>query len=161
MSGYTAKVAGTEAGVIEPKAVFSACFGAPFMPLHPSKYAERLKSKMHDQEINVWLINTGWSGGSYGVGSRIPLKYTRIMIENAINGSLENAKYVKDEIFGLSRIETISNIPESILDPKKSWKKPEEYDRICTNLAKKFNKNFEQFKSQSSKDIFLGGPILK
>ena len=161
MSGYTAKVAGTEAGVTEPKAVFSACFGAPFMPLHPAKYAERLKSKMHGQEINVWLINTGWSGGSYGVGSRIPLKYTRIMIENAINGSLENAKHVKDEIFGLSRIETISNIPESILDPKKSWKQPEEYDRISTNLAKKFNKNFEQFKSQSSKDIFLGGPILK
>ena len=161
MSGYTAKVAGTEAGVTEPKAVFSACFGAPFMPLHPAKYAERLKSKMDGKELNIWLINTGWSGGSYGVGSRMPLNYTRAMIENALSGSLKDAKYIKDEIFGLNRVQSISNIPEDILDPKKSWKNPEEYDKIAINLAKKFNKNFEQFESQSSEDILLGGPILK
>ena len=161
MSGYTAKVAGTEAGVTEPKAVFSACFGAPFMPLHPAKYAERLKSKMDGKELNIWLINTGWSGGSYGVGSRIPLNYTRAMIENALSGSLKDAKYIKDEIFGLNRVQSISNIPEDILDPKKSWKNPEEYDKIAINLAKKFNKNFDQFESQSSEDILLGGPILK
>ena len=161
MSGYTAKVAGTEAGVTEPKAVFSACFGAPFMPLHPAKYAERLKSKMDGKELNIWLINTGWSGGSYGVGSRMPLNYTRAMIENALSGSLKDAKYIKDEIFGLNRVQSISNIPEDILDPKKSWKNPEEYDKIAINLAKKFNKNFDQFESQSSEDILLGGPILK
>ena len=161
MSGYTAKVAGTEAGVTEPKAVFSACFGAPFMPLHPAKYAERLKSKMDGKELNIWLINTGWSGGRYGVGARMPLNYTRAMIENALSGSLKDAKYIKDEIFGLNRVQSISNIPEDILDPKKSWKNPEEYDKIAINLAKKFNKNFEQFESQSSEDILLGGPILK
>jgi phosphoenolpyruvate carboxykinase (ATP) len=91
----------------------------------------------------------------------MPLNYTRAMIENALSGSLKDAKYIKDEIFGLNRVQSISNIPEDILDPKKSWKNPEEYDKIAINLAKKFNKNFEQFESQSSEDILLGGPILK
>ena len=110
ISGYTAKVAGTEAGVIEPQTTFSACFGAPFMPLHPTKYAEMLGKKMDESKVNVWLLNTGWSGGSYGTGERISLKYTRAMITAILNGELEGVDYAKHAIFGLQMPTTCPNV---------------------------------------------------
>ena len=118
ISGYTAKVAGTEAGVTEPQTTFSACFGAPFMPLHPTKYAEMLGVKMQEQNVNVWLINTGWSGGPYGIGERISLKHTRSMITAILNGELENVSYNTHSVFGLKMPQSCPNVPMDILNPK-------------------------------------------
>ena len=119
ISGYTAKVAGTEAGVTEPQTTFSACFGAPFMPLHPTFYAKMLGDKMEKLDVNVWLINTGWSGGAYGTGSRIKLKYTRAMISAALNGDLDKVEYQNHPVFGLNMPKTCINVPEELLNPKK------------------------------------------
>ena len=161
ISGYTAKVAGTETGITKPKAVFSACFGAPFMPLHPAEYAERLKLKMRDVQMNVWLVNTGWIGGGYGVGSRISLKHTRTMIKNAVNGKISDKEFLKDKVFGLSRVSIIEGVPNKVLDPRESWSDKSAYDLAALNLANKFKENFQQFKSGSSGDILAGGPINK
>jgi len=128
ISGYTAKVAGTEEGVTEPQTAFSACFGAPFMPLHPARYAEMLGDKMEEQNVNVWLVNTGWIGGAYGTGNRISLKYTRSMINAALNGQLEEVKYIEHPIFGLKMPISCPNIPANILNPRKLWKDKVAYD---------------------------------
>ncbi|MDX1762201.1 MAG: phosphoenolpyruvate carboxykinase (ATP), partial [Christiangramia sp.] len=125
ISGYTAKVAGTEAGVDEPVPSFSACFGAPFMPLHPTEYAEMLSEKMKAANVNVWLVNTGWTGGPYGVGSRMKLKYTREMISSALEGKLENVDYEQHEIFGLQMPKTCEGVPSEVLNPKNTWKDKE------------------------------------
>lgn len=158
ISGYTAKVAGTEVGVNEPKAVFSACFGAPFMPLHPAKYGEQLKSKMRNNKINVWLINTGWIGGSYGIGSRISLSYTRKMINEALTASFKDSDFIKDKIFKLNRLKHIEGIPKDVLDPRKSWRNVNKFDEAEKKLALKFQDNFKQFQSESSPETILGGP---
>jgi phosphoenolpyruvate carboxykinase (ATP) len=166
MSGYTAKVAGTEAGVKEPKATFSACFGAPFMPLHPSEYAEMLIKKIKEGGINVWLVNTGWVGGAYGVGSRIKLKYTRSLITSALEGVFDSPEYSSstetDALFGLTRITAAPGVPAEVLSPRKAWPNPIEYDAAAMNLAKLFVKNFEAFEeTASAQAISKGGPVVR
>ena len=144
ISGYTSKVAGTEEGVIEPQATFSACFGSPFMPLHPTKYAHMLGKKMEEDNVNVWLINTGWSGGEYGIGERIKLKYTRAIIQAAMNDKLKNIKYIKHEIFGLNIPENCPNVPPIILQPINTWDNKKQYIEKAKMLARLFQDNFKK-----------------
>lgn len=158
ISGYTAKVAGTEAGITEPVVAFSACFGAPFMPLHPTAYADMLSKKMHDSHVNVWLVNTGWSGGAYGTGKRMSLKYTRALITAALNGELNDVNYQQHEVFGLTMPTSCPNVPDEILSPRNTWANKDAYDAAASELARKFNKNFEQFASNASKEILAGAP---
>ena len=162
ISGYTAKVAGTEAGVTEPLPSFSACFGAPFMPLHPTRYAEMLSAKMKETGVNVWLVNTGWTGGSYGVGSRMKLKYTRAMISAALDGSLEalnKDNYHVHSMFGLQQPRTCPNVPDEILSPRKSWNNDEGYYETAKKLTASFKENFKQFEKYANKEIMDGQPL--
>ena len=160
ISGYTAKVAGTEAGITEPVPSFSACFGAPFMPLHPTVYAEMLSKKMQDANVNVWLINTGWSAGPYGVGSRIKLKYTRAMITAILNGDLENTEYEMHPIFGLDMPKECPNVPADILNPINNWSNISNYISKSIQLAHSFHLNFEKFANEASEEIINGGPLI-
>ncbi len=159
ISGYTAKVAGTEAGIDEPLPNFSACFGAPFMPLHPTKYAEMLSKKMKDAGVNVWLINTGWTGGPYGIGSRMKLKYTRAMITAAMNGELNNADFEQHPIFGLAIPTSCPNVPSEVLNPKGTWKNAKAYDVQARELAASFRENFAKFESYANEEILGGAPM--
>jgi phosphoenolpyruvate carboxykinase (ATP) len=159
ISGYTAKVAGTEMGVTEPQPSFSACFGKAFIPLHPSVYAEMLGTKMRETGVNVWLVNTGWSGGSYGVGDRIKLKFTRAMITAALNGSLKGASYKQHPVFGLHFPTSCPEVPDELLDPRQTWADKDQYDEVAKDLAKRFHANFEEFASGCSQEILAGGPI--
>lgn len=158
ISGYTAKVAGTEAGVTEPQPNFSACFGAPFMPLHPTKYAEMLSAKMKDAGVTVWLINTGWTGGPYGTGSRMKLKYTRQMITAALNGELDNVGFVNHKVFGIAMPESCPNVPSEILDPRNTWADKELYDQKALELGAKFRDNFAKFEEFANEEIMAGAP---
>ena len=158
ISGYTAKVAGTEAGITEPQTTFSACFGAPFMPLHPTFYAEMLGKKMAENEVNVWLVNTGWSGGEYGVGSRMKLKYTRSMITAALNGELNEVDFKEHPVFGLRMPVTCPSVPDELLFPKNTWVDKNAYDAKANELADAFNANFEQFADNASKEILEAAP---
>ena len=161
ISGYTAKVAGTEAGVNEPIPSFSACFGAPFMPLHPTKYAEMLSLKMKSSGVNVWLVNTGWTGGPYGIGVRMKLSYTRSMINAAIDGSLEAANkdnYHIHSVFGVLQPRICPNVPTEVLSPRKSWKNDDGFYKTAHKLAASFKSNFKKFKSYANKEIMDGGP---
>jgi phosphoenolpyruvate carboxykinase (ATP) len=161
ISGYTAKVAGTEAGVTEPTPSFSACFGAPFMPLHPTKYAEMLSKKMQDTGVNVWLINTGWSGGKYGVGRRMPLKYTRAMISAVLNGDLGSYKYEDyhiHSVFGVAQPRKCPGVPSELLSPKTTWNNDEAYYETAFKLSNAFRENFKQFEEAASEEIRRGGP---
>lgn len=160
ISGYTAKVAGTEAGVTEPVPSFSACFGAPFMPLHPVRYAEMLSEKMQNNKVNVWLVNTGWSGGPYGVGKRINLPYTRAMINSALEGKLEDVAFQEHPVFGLKMPESCEDVPSEILDPRKTWEDKEAYDKKAAKLSGYFNENFEEYKDRASSEIIQGGPQI-
>ncbi|MCB9202473.1 MAG: phosphoenolpyruvate carboxykinase (ATP) [Flavobacteriales bacterium] len=160
MSGYTAKVAGTEAGITEPVPAFSACFGAPFMPLHPAKYAEMLSDKMKETGVNVWLINTGWSGGKYGVGNRIKLKYTRAMITDILEGKLDDMEYSMNPIFGLHVPKYCPGVPSEILDPMNTWVDKGQYIKTAIQLAHSFHLNFEKFANGSSQEIIEGGPLI-
>jgi phosphoenolpyruvate carboxykinase (ATP) len=160
ISGYTAKVAGTEAGVTEPQPNFSACFGAPFMPLHPTKYAEMLTQKMKDADVTVWLINTGWTGGAYGTGTRMKLKYTRAMITAALNGDLDKVEYAQHKVFGIAKPQSCPNVPPEILNPRNTWENPELYDKKAVELAKKFKTNFAKFAEQANAEILAGGPLV-
>jgi phosphoenolpyruvate carboxykinase (ATP) len=161
ISGYTAKVAGTEAGITEPQTTFSACFGKPFLPLHPTKYAELLGKKLQSSKINVWLINTGWTGGSYGTGERIKLNYTRAMITAALNGELKDVKFKEHEIFGLQMPLQCPNVPSEILNPSNTWKDKNKYEETATKLATAFSKNFEQYKDAANEEIIAGGPKVR
>ena len=158
ISGYTAKVAGTEEGITEPKLVFSTCFGAPFLPLHPTKYAEMLGNKIEKDHVNVWMINTGWSGGEYGVGERVELKYTRAMVTAALNGDLDNVECVKDEIFNLNMVASCPGVPSEILNPKNTWKDKAAYDKKANQLAQEFINNFETYSSDASEEILSAAP---
>lgn len=161
ISGYTAKVAGTEEGVNEPLPSFSACFGAPFMPLHPTKYAEMLSKKMQEAGVNVWLVNTGWTGGAYGVGTRMKLKYTRAMITAAMDGSLEAANkdnYHIHSVFGVQQPRTCPNVPTDVLSPRKTWNDDEAYYKTAYKLAQSFASNFEKFKTNATDAILKGAP---
>ena len=160
ISGYTAKVAGTEAGINEPVPSFSACFGAPFMPLHPTVYAEMLSSKMKDNNVKVWLLNTGWSGGPYGVGSRIKLKYTRAMITSILKGDLDNVDFEMHPIFGLFMPKYCPGIPTEILNPMNTWLQKGAYIQKSIQLAHSFHLNFEKFSAEASKQIIAGGPLI-
>lgn len=162
ISGYTAKVAGTEAGIDEPVPSFSACFGAPFMPLHPTKYAEMLSKKMQEAGVNVWLVNTGWTGGPYGVGTRMKLKYTRAMITAAMDGSLEAANkdnYHIHSVFGVHQPRTCPNVPDEVLSPRKTWNNDEGYYKTAAKLTSSFRENFKQFEDMASEEILAGGPL--
>lgn len=158
ISGYTAKVAGTEAGVTEPKSTFSACFGAPFLPLHPAQYAEMLGKKMKEHNVNVWMINTGWSGGSYGVGSRMKLSYTRAMISAALEGQLDNVEFNADPVFGMMVPASCPGVPSEILTPRNTWADKAAYDAKAKDLAQQFNKNFEKYASGTSEEILSAAP---
>lgn len=158
ISGYTAKVAGTEAGVTEPQTTFSACFGAAFMPLHPTKYAELLGKKMKENHVNVWLVNTGWSGGSYGTGSRMALKHTRAMITAALNGELDQVEYKTHEIFGLAFPLSCPEVPSDILDPRNTWADKTAYDATANKLAAAFNKNFQKYADYATEELLAGAP---
>ncbi|MEN8928238.1 MAG: phosphoenolpyruvate carboxykinase (ATP) [Flavobacteriales bacterium] len=158
ISGYTAKVAGTEAGITEPVTAFSACFGAPFLPLHPTKYAEMLGRKIGESNVNVWLINTGWSGGEYGVGSRIKLKFTRAMITAALTGKLNEVDYITHPVFGLSMPTECENVPTEILNPINTWSDKAAYTAKANHLAGEFVKNFAQFESDANEEIMAAAP---
>ncbi len=158
ISGYTAKVAGTEAGVDEPESVFSACFGAPFMPLHPTRYAALLGEKMISQDVNIWLVNTGWSGGPYGVGSRVKLRYTRAMITAALENKLENVAYTTHPVFGLFIPKEVPGVPDDILNPRDTWEDKAAYDKQAEALANDFVNNFRQFEEFANEEIMGGAP---
>jgi phosphoenolpyruvate carboxykinase (ATP) len=164
ISGYTAKVAGTEAGIDEPLPSFSACFGAPFMPLHPTKYAEMLSQKMKEAGVNVWLVNTGWTGGPYGIGTRMKLKYTRAMISAAMDGSLEAANkdnYHLHSVFGVQQPRTCPNVPTEVLSPRSTWNNDEGYYKTAYKLSDSFRENFKQFESFANEEILNGAPNIK
>ena len=161
ISGFTAKVAGTEAGITEPVSVFSACFGAPFMPLHPTKYAELLGEKIVNHNVNIWLVNTGWSGGGYGEGQRVKLKFTRAMITAALEGKLDDAEYITHPVFGLNMPTEVPGVPAEILDPRNTWKDKEAYDEQADKLAGQFVKNFEKFEEYANDEIMSGAPHVR
>lgn len=164
MAGYTAKIAGTEEGITEPQATFSACFGAPFLPLHPSQYAELLGQKLDaghrngSGKINVWLVNTGWSGGAYGEGERMALTYTRAMIKAALRGELDKVEYQTQPIFGLKIPKTCPDVPNAILNPRDTWRNEKNYDKQANQLAALFVKNFEKYADKTDKKILAAGP---
>jgi phosphoenolpyruvate carboxykinase (ATP) len=158
LSGYTAKVAGTETGITEPQATFSTCFAAPFLPLPPARYAEMLHDRLRTHNAHVWLVNTGWTGGSYGQGSRIKLTYTRALVRAAFEGSLARAKFIPGPIFGLGIPEACPGVPPDLLQPRKTWSNPQEYDRRAKNLAGLFQDNFKKFAGDVSEEVRQAGP---
>jgi phosphoenolpyruvate carboxykinase (ATP) len=158
ISGYTAKIAGTEMGVTEPQLTFSACFGKVFLPLHPIQYAELLGKKLEQNQVNAWLVNTGWTGGPFGVGSRMKLSYTRAMITAALNGSLAKEKFETLPIFGLQMPTNCPGVPAEILNPRNTWKDKDAYDAKANDLAVSFNKNFEQYANRANADVLAAAP---
>ena len=159
LCGYTAKVAGTEVGVTEPQATFSACFGAPFMPLPPTEYAAMLGERLERHGARIWLVNTGWSGGGYGVGERIKLKYTRAMIQAAMSGELDHVAYHKDSIFGLNSPTECSGVPNDLLTPSMTWSDHEAYCFAASKLADLFCSNFEKFEAAATPAMLVGSPL--
>ena len=158
LSGYTAKVAGTERGVTEPVATFSACFGAPFLPRHPGVYAEMLGERLREHGSKVWLVNTGWSGGGYGVGTRMKLGYTRAMVNAALRGDLEGAEFAPHPVFGVDVPIAVPGVPSEVLSPRKTWPDHDAYDAAAAKLADMFRENFDQFADQLSDDVKAAGP---
>jgi len=158
ISGYTAKVAGTEAGVTEPTATFSACFGAPFMARHPSVYANLLADRLNKHNADCWLVNTGWTGGPYGVGKRMSIDVTRSLLNAALDGSLANVHMNVDPYFGFLVPQEASGVPVELLNPRDTWDDPKAYDVQAKKLAGMFQKNFEQFKDNTSADVIAAGP---
>ena len=158
ISGYTSKVAGTEAGITEPQTTFSACFGAAFLPLHPTKYAEMLGKKLKESGANVWLINTGMTGGVYGVGKRMSLKYTRALITEALIGNLENVAYETLPIFNFHVPTACPEVPSEILNPRNTWADKAAYDAKAKELAVKFNENFKKYADKASAEILAAAP---
>jgi phosphoenolpyruvate carboxykinase (ATP) len=158
VSGYTARVAGTEAGVSEPKATFSACFGAPFLPLHAGRYAEMLGQRMREHRTNVWLINTGWTGGPYGTGRRINLAYTRAMIAAVLHNRLERVDYETHPVFGLHMPKICPGVPFTLLNPRYTWANREAYDRQANMLAGLFRQNFEKYASGVPAEVIMASP---
>lgn len=158
ISGYTAKVAGTEMGVTEPQATFSACFGAAFMMWHPNTYAELLAKKIKKHKATAWLVNTGWSGGAYGEGSRMKLKYTRAMIDAIHNGDFKDVEFVVDEAFGVAVPTSCPSVPSDMLVPRNTWKDKGRYDETKKKLVSLFQKNFKKFESKVNPEIVAAGP---
>ncbi len=158
ISGYTAKVAGTERGIDEPQATFSACFGAPFMPLHPAVYAELLGSLIAEHNVSTWLVNTGWTGGSYGVGKRFNIAFSRAAVAAAVDGTIDDVEYRTDPIFGFEVPTECPGIPSEVLDPKSTWDDPDAYDVTARDLARLFADNFERFTDEASAEVAAAGP---
>jgi len=158
MSGYTAKVAGTEMGVTEPQATFSTCFGAPFMPRHPSIYADLLSKKIRENDAKCWLINTGWIAGGADASSRIKISWTRNLLNAAINGNLDNVVFVKDERFGFEIPTTCEGVPDHILQPRETWDDGTRYDNVANLLAQMFIENFHQYADGCSEEVIAAGP---
>lgn len=158
ISGYTAKVAGTEVGVTEPQATFSPCFGGPFLVWHPGKYAEMLAERMHAHKANVWLVNTGWSGGGYGVGKRMKLAFTRAIIDAIHSGQLASAPTQKDPVFGFEIVTAAPGVPGEILLPKNTWSEKSAYDSAARKLAGLFQANFQKYEAGVSADVRAAGP---
>jgi phosphoenolpyruvate carboxykinase (ATP) len=158
LSGYTAKVAGTERGVTEPKATFSACFGAPFLPRHPSVYAHVLGEKIREQDARVWLVNTGWTGGPYGEGSRMKLAHTRTMVKAALAGELDDVETATEPVFGLHVPSRVPGVPDGVLRPRGTWNDPSAYDAKARELADMFRENFGRYASEVSDEVRGAGP---
>jgi phosphoenolpyruvate carboxykinase (ATP) len=158
ISGYTAKVAGTEMGVTEPQATFSACFGAAFLVWHPTKYAEMLAERMRNHEAQAWLINTGWSGGGYGTGSRIALAYTRAIIDAIHDGVITHCPTTQDPFFGLAVPERVPRVPEGLLRPHEAWTDHAAYSRSARKLAALFHENFQQYADAATEAVLAAGP---
>jgi len=160
VSGYTAKVAGTEAGVTEPQATFSACFGAPFMILHPYRYAEILANKIREHKVSCWLVNTGWTGGPYGVGKRMSIKHTRALLDAALGGKLEQAEYRMDPVFGIQVPQSCDGVPSEVLNPRNTWQDGNAYDAKAKELTERFKKNIDQFGDTIPESLKQAGPIV-
>jgi phosphoenolpyruvate carboxykinase (ATP) len=158
LSGYTARVAGTEKGVTEPKATFSTCFGAPFLPLNPNVYAKMLGEKIAKHGARVWLVNTGWTGGPYGVGKRMKIAYTRAMITAALTGQLDNVQYKRHPVFNLDMPTSCPGVPEAVLDPRSTWPDAANYDEQARKLAKMFVDNFLTFEKDVAASVKAAGP---
>jgi phosphoenolpyruvate carboxykinase (ATP) len=158
ISGYTAKVAGTEVGVKDPEATFSACFGAAFLVWHPTKYAHMLAERMQNHAAGAWLVNTGWSGGAYGTGRRMDLKHTRAVIDAIHSGELAKAPTVPDPWFGFDVPQQCPGVPDAILTPRNVWSDQEAYDRTAANLAERFRKNFQKYADGASAELLNAGP---
>jgi phosphoenolpyruvate carboxykinase (ATP) len=158
ISGYTAKVAGTEAGVTEPTATFSACFGAPFMVLHPYRYAELLAKHIREHKVTCWLVNTGWTGGPYGEGKRMSIAHTRALLNAALTGELSQSEFMTDPYFGVDVPKSCPGVPETILQPKNTWKNPDAYDKQAAKLVRLFEENFKAFEDDVPDAVKAAGP---
>jgi len=158
LSGYTAKLAGTERGVTEPKAAFSTCFGAPFLPRHPGVYAGMLGDKLREGGVSVWLVNTGWTGGPFGTGRRMSLRHTRAMVKAALAGELADTPTATDPVFGLHVPTEVPGVPKEVLEPRSTWADPGAYDAQAAKLADMFRKNFERFSAQVPDEVKAAGP---
>jgi phosphoenolpyruvate carboxykinase (ATP) len=160
MSGYTAKVAGTERGVTEPQATFSACFGAPFMPLHPGVYAGLLGERLRRHGATTWLVNTGWTGGPHGAGHRISIAYSRAVVRAALSGALDSVEFDTDPVFGFQVPRACPEVPAEVLDPARTWADPAGHRRAAERLAQRFIANFEKFAAQAPAEVAAAGPRL-
>ena len=158
LSGYTAKVAGTEKGVTEPKATFSTCFGSPFLPLPPSRYAAMLGDLIARHRAKVWLVNTGWTGGPYGVGTRMKIRYTRAMINAALAGALDAVAYERDPIFNVDVPGSCPDVPAEVLKPQNTWADAAAYQRQALKLARMFAENFKSFEAGVTAEVRAAAP---
>jgi len=158
ISGYTAKVAGTEMGVTEPQATFSPCFGGPFLVWHPNKYAELLAARMKEHNARVWLVNTGWGGGAHGTGQRISLKNTRAIIDAIHSGVLAKSKTQRDATFGFDVVTECPNVPQEILVPRSAWADQSAYDATAQKLAELFKENFKKYEAGASAEVRAAAP---
>jgi phosphoenolpyruvate carboxykinase (ATP) len=158
LSGYTAKVAGTELGVTEPEATFSTCFGAPFMPRHPSIYGNLLRQRIAKGGVDCWLVNTGWTGGRYGTGTRMPIKVTRALLNAALSGKLKQAKFRTDPNFGFKVPVAVEGVDARTLDPRATWANGSDYDLAARGLADRFRRNFTQFVAHVDETIRAAAP---
>ena len=158
ISGYTAKVAGTEVGITEPVPDFSACYGAAFLSLHPTVYAELLAKKIREHDVDVWLVNTGWTGGSYGVGKRFALSYTRAIIDAILGGGLGGANFERDDVFGLAVPDEVTGVPSAVLNPRNAWQDKGAYDKTANRVAQMFIDNFDKFADEASDEILAAAP---
>jgi phosphoenolpyruvate carboxykinase (ATP) len=159
LSGYTAKVAGTEKGVSGTQATFSTCFGAPFMPRHPSEYGNLLRDLIARHNVDCWLVNTGWTGGPYGEGSRMPIKATRTLLSAALDGSLNGADFRKDANFGFMVPQTVPGVDSAILEPRTTWDNPQAYDDQARKLVGMFTDNFARFEAHVDSDVLDAAPL--
>jgi phosphoenolpyruvate carboxykinase (ATP) len=161
ISGYTAKLAGTEIGVTEPKATFSAGFGAPFLPRHPGEYARMLADRLERFKVPVWLVNTGWTGGPYGTGERMRIDHTRTMVRAALQGRLDDVEYELDRVFGVEVPLQVPGVPDEVLRPRDTWPDPEAYDAKARELARMFAENFADYADGVSEEVRSAGPHVE